>query len=148
MFSHHWFFFCLLNFWLSPQSYKWNYNTKLFFFFSFFFFSLVVLEFEFTTWATLLVLFALVVLWIGSHLLGPALIAIIFYNSLHCWDHRLLHCPAQLLAEMGVSSTFWLGWPWATILLISASPVARMTGVRHWCPTDAFCVCVSLTSFT
>jgi hypothetical protein len=34
----------------------------------------------------------------------------------------------------GVSETICLGWPPTTILWISASPVARMTGRSHRCP--------------
>jgi hypothetical protein len=33
--------------------------------------------------------------------------------------------------EMGVLWTIGPGWPWTTILLISASQVARMTGSSH-----------------
>jgi hypothetical protein len=29
-------------------------------------------------------------------------------------------------------------WPWTTILLISASQVARITGVCHWCPATSY----------
>jgi hypothetical protein len=36
--------------------------------------------------------------------------------------------------EGGVSWTIGLGWPWTTILLISASQVAVITGVSHQCP--------------
>jgi hypothetical protein len=35
--------------------------------------------------------------------------------------------------DMGFQLLFCLGWPWTTILLISASQVARITGVSHWC---------------
>jgi hypothetical protein len=35
-----------------------------------------------------------------------------------------------------VSRTIYPGWPWTTILLISASWVARITGVSHWCPVN------------
>jgi hypothetical protein len=31
----------------------------------------------------------------------------------------------------GVPPTIWLGWPWTMILPISASQVARITGVSH-----------------
>jgi hypothetical protein len=30
--------------------------------------------------------------------------------------------------------TICLGWLWTSILLISASWIARITGVRHWWP--------------
>jgi hypothetical protein len=33
-----------------------------------------------------------------------------------------------------VSRIICLGWLWTSILLISASWVARITGVSHWCP--------------
>jgi hypothetical protein len=44
------------------------------------------------------------------------------------------------------SLTFCLGWP-GTILRISASQVARITGVSHWCPAPCFilsCLWVSM----
>jgi hypothetical protein len=34
--------------------------------------------------------------------------------------------------EMGVLQTICLGWPWTKILLISASQVAKITGMSHW----------------
>jgi hypothetical protein len=39
------------------------------------------------------------------------------------------HHILLLLVEMGVLLTIWLGWPQATVLLISASQVAGITGV-------------------
>jgi hypothetical protein len=41
---------------------------------------------------------------------------------------------ALVILEMGVLQTICLDWPWTVILLISASQVARITGVSHWCP--------------
>jgi hypothetical protein len=35
---------------------------------------------------------------------------------------------------MGVSPTICPGCPWTAILLISASQVARITGMSHWHP--------------
>jgi hypothetical protein len=32
-----------------------------------------------------------------------------------------------------LSQTICMGWLWTTVLLISASWVARVTGVSHWC---------------
>jgi hypothetical protein len=37
---------------------------------------------------------------------------------------------------MRVSWTICLNWPQTAILLISASQVARITGVRHWHPAN------------
>jgi hypothetical protein len=37
----------------------------------------------------------------------------------------------QFILEMGISRTICSGWPKATILLISAFQVARITGVHH-----------------
>jgi hypothetical protein len=37
------------------------------------------------------------------------------------------------ILEMGVSQTMGTGWPWTAILLISASQVARITGVTVYC---------------
>jgi hypothetical protein len=39
---------------------------------------------------------------------------------------------------MGVLQTICLGWPWPTVLQISASQVARMTGVSHWHPAPSY----------
>jgi hypothetical protein len=38
-----------------------------------------------------------------------------------------------LFLEMGVLRTICLGWPPMVILPISASPIARITGVSHQC---------------
>jgi hypothetical protein len=35
---------------------------------------------------------------------------------------------------MGSRTVFAYDWPGTVILLVSASQVARMTGVSHWCP--------------
>jgi hypothetical protein len=40
----------------------------------------------------------------------------------------------QLLVEMGVSVTFCWTYLSTAVLLISASQVARMTGMSHLCP--------------
>jgi hypothetical protein len=40
----------------------------------------------------------------------------------------------QLLVEMEVSWTFSPGCPQTTIPVISASQVARITDMTHWCP--------------
>jgi hypothetical protein len=39
---------------------------------------------------------------------------------------------------MGVSQTVCPGWPWTTILLVSASQVTRIIGMSHWCPAPFF----------
>jgi hypothetical protein len=42
------------------------------------------------------------------------------------------HQHTQLLVEMKSPKLFCLGWPQITILPISASQVARITGLSHW----------------
>jgi hypothetical protein len=37
-------------------------------------------------------------------------------------------------SENGISWIICQGWPWSMILPISASQVARITGVSHWHP--------------
>jgi hypothetical protein len=39
---------------------------------------------------------------------------------------------------MGFSPSVSLGWPETLILLISASQVARVTGISHWCSAGYF----------
>jgi hypothetical protein len=43
--------------------------------------------------------------------------------------------------EMGIAQTICPGWPQTAISLISASQVARMTGVSHWCLAIWFFMC-------
>jgi hypothetical protein len=50
-----------------------------------------------------------------------------------------------LFWRWGVSQTTCPGWPWTLILLISASQVARITGVSHQCLAQfTFYACVTL----
>jgi hypothetical protein len=54
-------------------------------------------------------------------------------------DH--LQCPV-FGWDGGVSQTFCLGWPQTTVLLISASQVAKITSMHHWCLAwIGFCLC-------
>jgi hypothetical protein len=76
-----------------------------------------------TTWALMPALFALIIFEVRA--------CIMSYNSLiyvstHIWVTGIGHLT-QLLVEMGVSGAFCLGWPWITIILISASWVAEIT---------------------
>jgi hypothetical protein len=50
----------------------------------------------------------------------------------------LLSIFALVIFEDGVLRTSCLGWLWTLILPISASQVARITGVSHWHPADFF----------
>jgi hypothetical protein len=45
------------------------------------------------------------------------------------WDYR--HMYSFLIDRDGILQTFWLGWPWTMVLLISATQVARITGKSH-----------------
>jgi hypothetical protein len=47
---------------------------------------------------------------------------------------------ALVILEMEFSWTVCLGWPWTTTLPISASQVARITGLSHWCPTHSLLI--------
>jgi hypothetical protein len=49
------------------------------------------------------------------------------------WATLLVHF-ALVILEMGVSRNICSNCPQAVILLISASHVARITGMSHWCP--------------
>jgi hypothetical protein len=40
---------------------------------------------------------------------------------------------AQVLIELGVSTTFCYGWPQTTILPISATQITRITGINYLC---------------
>jgi hypothetical protein len=42
-----------------------------------------------------------------------------------------------------VSRTIFPGWLWTTVLLISASWVAKIIGVSHWCPTLIYILTVT-----
>jgi hypothetical protein len=42
------------------------------------------------------------------------------------------HYCTQVLVELGVSQTFYPSWSWTTILLISASQEASITGMIQW----------------
>jgi hypothetical protein len=55
----------------------------------------------------------------------------------------LSHCTSPFCVRYfqgRVSWTICLGWLWTVILLLSASWVARITGVSHWCPVR---ICIS-----
>jgi hypothetical protein len=58
------------------------------------------------------------------------IVILLFELPCRTWMTDMYHYP-QLLIEMGVSRTFCLGWPQTLILPISASLVARITGVSH-----------------
>jgi hypothetical protein len=72
-----------------------------------------------TPWAMPPVLFAVVILEVGSL----------------CLDHILLFeisVPKAHATTPSCWQTFCLLWPWTKILWFSASQVARITGVNHW----------------
>jgi hypothetical protein len=66
----------------------------------------------------------------------------LFFGSTEVWTQGLMllgtaSLPLEPLFYVGyfenrVSWTICSGWPWTLILLISASGVARITGVSHW----------------
>jgi hypothetical protein len=59
----------------------------------------------------------------------------------------LNHSPALSLRRVfwdRFSRTICLGWLWTTILLISASWVASITGVSHWHPASILILMLSL----
>jgi hypothetical protein len=59
---------------------------------------------------------------------------LLFSVSCCSWDDRYMpHWPA--VGWSGVSRIFCWYWPWTVILLLSASQVARITGVSYHCPT-------------
>jgi hypothetical protein len=68
----------------------------------------------------------------ASCLLGSPLLLEPLYHLRHSTSH-VLCCFFQ----NRVSQTVCLGWLWTVILLISASWVARITGVSHWCPVQS-----------
>jgi hypothetical protein len=47
------------------------------------------------------------------------------------WAIPSVHFALVSFWEMRVSQTICLGWPWTAILPISASQIARITGVSH-----------------
>jgi hypothetical protein len=66
---------------------------------------------------------------------------IVFFSFVLCWGWTQglqlepLHSASSFLwwdFWDGVLRTIWPGWLWTTILLISASWVAGITGVSHW----------------
>jgi hypothetical protein len=87
-----------------------------------------------TAWAMPPALFALVILEIQSHCksrtscLAPQSYFMLsaVAEMTEVWDYTQLFSSRD-----GVLQTFFLGWPWTTVLLISASQVARMKGVSH-----------------
>jgi hypothetical protein len=59
---------------------------------------------------------------------------LLFYASCCNWDDRYVPpCRAFVHWDV-VSETFCLDWPWTTILPISSSQVAKITGVSHQHP--------------
>jgi hypothetical protein len=64
---------------------------------------------------------------------------LLFYST-EAWIQGLhlepLHQPyfCEGFFEVGFRRTIYLVWLWTAILLISASWVARITGVSHQCP--------------
>jgi hypothetical protein len=57
---------------------------------------------------------------------------ILLISAFHvAWHDRYTHHSIQSLAEMESWKLFCLGWPQTVILLISASHVARITGMSH-----------------
>jgi hypothetical protein len=122
------------------------YASTLEIFLYFFFLFRVVLGFKlsvshllvqcFTAWCMPPVLFALVTSEIGSSFLpSPArTVSLLFYAS-HCsWDDRCIP-PLPTIDWDGFSLTFCLGWPWISILQISASQAARIIRVS---PAEVF----------
>jgi hypothetical protein len=65
-------------------------------------------------------------LW-ASQLLG--------WHSITLPIPRALFCIGYFQGR--VSQTIFLAWLWTTILLIAASGVTRITGVRHQCPASS-----------
>jgi hypothetical protein len=59
---------------------------------------------------------------------------ILLFMLLCSWDDRHVP-PCPPIGWDGVFRTFCPNWPWNAILLISASQVARITGVSHQCLT-------------
>jgi hypothetical protein len=65
--------------------------------------------------------------------LGWPGIAILCISDFHgAWDDRFCHC-SRLSEEVGVSQTPRTDCPRTAILQISASQVARLRGMSHWC---------------
>jgi hypothetical protein len=110
--------------------------TSLFLFFlAVLWFELMVLHFlgrQSTIWAILPALLALVILKIKSHFLPWLTWTTILrvYTSCCSWDDRCMATiPSYCLRWSLVN--IWLERPGTMILLISASDITRMTGMRH-----------------
>jgi hypothetical protein len=111
----------------------------------FLFFLLAVLSIEFrtsclldrhsTAWDTPPFLFALVILETGSHFLPrPAWTMILPFYTYDChWNDRLMPPCLAFFSDWdgGLTNYFCLHCPGKVILPISASQVARITGVSH-----------------
>jgi hypothetical protein len=54
---------------------------------------------------------------------------------LYHMSHACIHFAVFIL-DMGVSLAICQGWPWTSSLPISASQVARITGVSHQRPAS------------
>jgi hypothetical protein len=122
------------DFWRSEAK-DWSKKTKIFLLIYF----LMVMGFELRdlhlwhTWAMLPSCFAVVISEKGLALCPscPRLrSSCLFYNSCHYWDDRCLRpCPG--VGWDGISWTPCPGWSSAKTVLISASQVAKITGVSH-----------------
>jgi hypothetical protein len=87
-------------------------------------------------WSMPPALLALVILEIGSCFLPRlAWISILLFYPSHTVEGTGHMAPHRAVVHwLGVlQMIFCLSWTGTAILLISASPVARVTGVSHWC---------------
>jgi hypothetical protein len=86
-----------------------------------------------TTWATLPLLFFVCFRYFSNRVLlhsGASMECNAIWVSLCSWDDRQI--PPQPAIEWGgVLWAFCSSWPWIMILQISASQVARVTGLSH-----------------
>jgi hypothetical protein len=68
--------------------------------------------------------------WSTTYAMPPCLSFSSFVHLPHSWGHRC--APSRLTYwQRWVLLTICLGWPQTSILLTSASWIARITGVRH-----------------
>jgi hypothetical protein len=59
-------------------------------------------------------------------------------SQLFVWDDRCVSPLCPVIGWDWVLKTICSGWPQTVILPISASQVARITGLSHWCPTFVY----------